>query len=179
MSRSGQFRFLPSLYGTRRPPLSRPYKVLFGFGGRSEKVPPAGPAGSPAGWFLVLRLDRRRLREVEPQAGRPEVLTLRSVVSRASAISSSPMTGAVGRAGVVLGDSSVQDGDRGGPEGAPDSGKKTITLEIGSRKVFMSNQNMNPSATGPVWTLIVVWGFGRKPLALLASEHLGGEGGGP
>lgn len=64
---------------------------------------------------------------------------------------------------------------KAGRKRAKGSGKKTITLEIGSRKVFMSDQKKNPSATGPARTLIVVWGFGKKPLAFLVSEHLEGK----
>lgn len=64
---------------------------------------------------------------------------------------------------------------KAGKKRAKGSGKPTITLEVGSRKVFMSNQKVSPSATGPARTLIVVWGFGKQPLAFLVSEHLEGK----
>lgn len=64
---------------------------------------------------------------------------------------------------------------KAGRKRAKASGKKTITLEVGSRKVFLSDQKNNPSPMGPARTLIVVWGFGSKPVALLCSEHLEGK----
>lgn len=55
-------------------------------------------------------------------------------------------------------------------------GKKKITLEIGARKVWMTRRTggggMRPERRGPARTLIVVWGFGKNPMVLLASEHL-------
>ncbi len=64
---------------------------------------------------------------------------------------------------------------KAGRKRAKGAGKKTITLEVGSRKVYLSNQKNHPSPKGKARTLIVVWGFGKQPLALLASEHLEGK----
>ena len=52
------------------------------------------------------------------------------------------------------------------------TGKEALTLEIGARLVYLTDQKENPSIKGPARTLLVVWGFGKKPLCLLVSEHL-------
>lgn len=62
-----------------------------------------------------------------------------------------------------------------GRKRAKGSGKATIKLEIGHRKVYLSDQKNPAHAVGKARTLIVVWGFGKTPLALLASEHLEGK----
>ena len=62
-----------------------------------------------------------------------------------------------------------------GRKRAKGSGKSTITLEIGARKVYLTDQKIPAHARGQARTLIVVWGFGRQPVALLASEHLEGK----
>lgn len=64
---------------------------------------------------------------------------------------------------------------KAGKRRAKGSGKATKTLEVGSRKVYLSDQKNNPSPKGKARTLIVVWGFGRQPLAFLVSEHLEGK----
>lgn len=64
---------------------------------------------------------------------------------------------------------------KAGKKRAKGCGKPTITLEVGSRKVYMSDMKKTASATGPARTLIVVWGFGKQPLAFLVSEHLEGK----
>ena len=58
---------------------------------------------------------------------------------------------------------------------ARNTGKKSTTLEIGFRKVFLSDQKTHSRATGPARTLIVVWGFGKTPQVLLVSEELTGK----
>lgn len=52
------------------------------------------------------------------------------------------------------------------------TGKESIDLQIAARKVYLTDQKKEPSATGPARTLIVIWGFGTKPLCLLISEFL-------
>ena len=48
-----------------------------------------------------------------------------------------------------------------------------LDLRIGARKVYLPNQS---TRGGMNWrTLIVVWGFGKDPMVLLASEHLTGR----
>lgn len=64
---------------------------------------------------------------------------------------------------------------KAGRKRAKGSGKSTITLEIGARKVWLTDQKNNPSAMGKARTLIVVWGFGKSPLAFLVSEYLEGK----
>lgn len=48
------------------------------------------------------------------------------------------------------------------------SGKNVIDLEVGALKVFLGDRKT-------ARTLVVVWGFGKEPVALLASEHVQGK----
>ncbi len=64
---------------------------------------------------------------------------------------------------------------KAGRKRAKGSGKKTITLDVGSRKVYLSDQKNPADPKGKARTLIVVWGFGKQPLAFLVSEHLEGK----
>lgn len=54
-------------------------------------------------------------------------------------------------------------------------GKQSTTLEIGFRKVFLSDQKNHPSPVGKARTLIVVWGFGKTPQVLLVADELTGK----
>ncbi len=54
-------------------------------------------------------------------------------------------------------------------------GKRRDALEIGARVVRLTDQKKKPSPQGPERTLVVVWGLGKEPLALLASERLSGK----
>ena len=62
-----------------------------------------------------------------------------------------------------------------GRKRAKSVGKSTLTLEIGARKVWLTDQKKTPSPLGKARTLIVVWGFGKSPVALLVSEYLEGK----
>lgn len=52
---------------------------------------------------------------------------------------------------------------------------RNLKLRIGARKVWLTDQKREPSPKGPARTLIVVWGYGKAPICLLASEHLTGR----
>lgn len=56
-----------------------------------------------------------------------------------------------------------------------ETGRDRLRLEIGARKVYLSDQKNPAHPTGPARTLIVVWGFGQDPIVTLASEHLEGR----
>lgn len=64
---------------------------------------------------------------------------------------------------------------KNGRKMAKKTGKKSTTLEIGSRKVYLSDQKNPAHPKGPARTLIVVYGFGKQPVCTLVSEELTGK----
>ena len=53
--------------------------------------------------------------------------------------------------------------------------RKVIKLEIGFRKVYLSDMKNNPRPVGKARTLIVVYGFGKTPIVTLVSEYIEGK----